>query len=133
MKTKEPVWRRQARKALGAMIDHDASKAEAHLIEMLRMGQSSVIIEACLLWIDELFSIVPPPPNAYVPDEMPANIPNLVEADMWAMRLIAARANDDQAAGEALFAEAAQDWDSVVERLVHLLALVAMKLESPLG
>ncbi|MFE3280593.1 hypothetical protein [Nocardia sp. NPDC059239] len=47
------------------------------------------------------------------------------------MRLVVARADNDLEAARVLFAQAG-DWDGLLERLGHLLALVAMKLESPL-
>ncbi|MFJ4651128.1 hypothetical protein ACIP5Y_07620 [Nocardia sp. NPDC088792] len=132
-RTNAPAWRMHARQALGAAIDEDVTTALTHLGEMLRLGPDTVVAEASMLWIDELFAVVaPPPPPCYVPDNPPAYL-RLSEEDLWAMRLMAARVNGDGRAAQALFAEAGRDWDSASERLGHLLALVAMKLKAPLA
>lgn len=132
-KTKEPAWRGQARKALGAVMEQDMPKAGEHLREMFRLGPDTLVIEASLLWIDTLFSVVTPPRPAHVPDVMPPGIPELEESDIWGLKLIAARANNDKLAAQALFTEAAQDTDGLLDKLVHLLLLVAMKLELSSG
>ncbi|MGW4125189.1 hypothetical protein [Nocardia sp. NPDC004711] len=131
-KRKEPLWRRHARRALGAAIDHDAHAMRLGLREVLRVGSHVVVIEAAGLWIDEMFAVTPPPAGGFsLPEPLPAELSFLGEADLWAMRLVVARADNDLEAARVLFAQAG-DWDGLLEWLGHLLALVAMKLESPL-
>ncbi|WP_067694255.1 hypothetical protein [Nocardia jejuensis] len=113
------------------MINRDHSRARNHIARLLACGPSIVVVQACALWIDELLNVVTRPATLLVvPELSPADMPSLQASDLWALRLIAARANQDTEAARQLFLEAPHDPGVFLERTVAVLTLVAWKLAS---
>ncbi|MFI9507364.1 hypothetical protein [Nocardia sp. NPDC052566] len=121
----EPVWRVRARDALGSAIEGDPGAAASKVAEMLRDDGPETIVRASLLWIDTLFAVTPPPTVLKNLVATPAMAPE----QMWALQLIAARANGNKDAGQALFVSALSlGSDHVLNCLASLLTVIAMKL-----
>ncbi len=123
----EPAWLPCARAALGEAIAGDHVQAARHIVRMINVDDvGTALIGAPLMWIDTLFTTVGRPPT---PTYVPVFVAGASPDQLWALRMVAARANGDMDAARKLFAEAASaDSDYLTERLMALLALVAMKL-----
>ncbi|MFF2555493.1 hypothetical protein ACFVUS_31115 [Nocardia sp. NPDC058058] len=130
----EPVWESHARKALRAAVDQDAERERVHVGEMVRLGPPSVLHEAALVWIGELFALIPPPPGGLrVPDTSSAQWSFLSESQWWALKLVSACSQRDADTVHQLLDEAGTDPDTLTDRVGRVLALVALKLRHPLN
>ncbi len=120
------MWQIRARDALEAMVGGNHWEAMTAVKALLESEEPQESIPgAVLLWIDSLFAVFPPPRPAFVPDTFPgAN-----ERQMWGLRMMAARANDDRDQAEHVFAEATSgDFDRLIEYLAELLTMIAQRL-----
>ncbi|MFE3986400.1 hypothetical protein ACFXPR_18105 [Nocardia tengchongensis] len=117
------------------MTDRDPDRAVNHMLMMLRVGPSSVVIQATILWIDTWREFSQPShARYYVPDTLPPEVADSMnEADMWALRLTTARLNNEPEAFRALLASACEDRDTMLDGLAHLLTIVAMRIRQPLN
>ncbi|WP_069162884.1 hypothetical protein [Nocardia altamirensis] len=123
----DQLWQVHARAALEAAIDGDYVEGSLQMAQLLDADESgTAVIQAALLWMDTLLAMTPLPS---IPWRPPPASPDMSAGQIWALRLLTARANDDSEAGEKLFAEAASaDFDHLIECLMSLLSLVGMQL-----
>ncbi|WP_280454166.1 hypothetical protein [Nocardia brasiliensis] len=123
----EQSWQVHARAALAAAIEGDHVEASVQTGKLLNLEDSgNVVIRAALLWMDTLLAAAPPPPPGWRP---PESAPGMSAGQIWSLRLLTARANNDMEAGESLFAEAASaDFDHLIECLMTLLTFIGIQL-----
>lgn len=122
----DPVWVGRAREALEAMVDGNHAGAVAAVTAVLDSETAAEAIPGMVLWwVDSLFAVTRPLTPAFVP----ATVPGVSDAQMWALRMMAARANDDFEEAQRVFDEAfSADCDLLIEYLGTLLTVVAQKL-----
>lgn len=115
-----------ARDALRAAITGQKLAIATAIAELLRADHTElVVVRAALWWIDVLFAVDRPPAPAFVPDV----VMGATAAQLWALKLVAARANGDAWASRELLAESLSgEGDVLVDRLSALLSLVAIKI-----
>ncbi|MEU7631852.1 hypothetical protein AB0C34_17960 [Nocardia sp. NPDC049220] len=119
----EPAWRIHAREAFSAAVEGNHFVAGAYAAGL---SSGAHMIQASIYWIDTLLSLLPAPQHhPFVPEVATGMAP----AQLWALRLISARADNDMQAAKSLFTAAAtREGDYLIECLMSLLALVGMLL-----
>jgi hypothetical protein len=124
----DPIWAGHARKALAALVAGDYFDSVAAVKAVLEgPDPGDAVPGMMLLWIDSLFAVTRPPTPAFVP----AVVPGINDREMWALRMLAARANNDAEQGEQLYQQAVSgDLDQLIEYLVSLLTVIARKLRT---